>query len=137
MEKSMRIISKADFDRIDDDYKCIFEDVFGKYPEWEGRRAAFLPGEGTALSVEGVHFLVDGDYSHLPWLEKKNAAEGCCYQFAGGYVQVTKIVRLSEEYALENDLYYLDRVEFIQHAKWGTRPGGCALAGSDLREDLR
>lgn len=137
MEKSMRIISKADFDRIGADYKGTFADYHGTHPEWKGRRTAFLPGEGTTLFIEGVHFLVEDDYSHLPILCKLNARVGDCYRFAGGYVQVTKISRLSEEYALEHDLYYLDRVEFIQHAKWGTRPGGCALAGSDLREDLR
>ena len=130
----MKIISKAEFDAIDDGYKTEFRDVLGKRPEWRGRRAAFLPGEGTALSIEGVHFLVDGEYTHLPWLAKANAAEGCCYQFPGGYIQVTRLYRLSEEEALEKDLYSLDRVEYIQHAKWGSVPGGCALAGSDVRE---
>lgn len=121
----MRIISKEEFDRIHKNLKSVYE---GTSPEWKGRRAAFLPGDGYNLSIEGVDFLVDGDYEHLPVLEKENAHVGYCYKFAGGYTQVRKIYRLSEEYAKANELIYLDRVT--------TTDGDFALAGSDLRHDL-
>ncbi len=124
----MKIISKAEFDRIQDDYKGIFEDFQETHPEWKGRRAAFLPGEGTTLSIEGIHFLVDGDYSHLPVLCKANACVGACYQFAGGYTLVKRIYRLSEAQARREKAVYLDRVE--------TDSGDFALPGSDIRSDL-
>lgn len=120
----MKIISKADFDRIPSDYKGIYQDYQGVMPEHKGRRTAFLPGEGTALSIEGVHFLVDGDYSHLPVLHKSNACVGACYQFAGGYTQVKEIYRVSEKYAKDNELMYLDRVI--------TTDADFALPGSDI-----
>lgn len=100
-----------------------------------GRRNVMVGGEhGCTLLTEGVHFLVEDDYEQLPFLEKANAMEGACYRFAGGYLEVTKVYRITEEYALEHDLYGLDRADFIQHAKWGQIHGGCALAGSDVRE---
>ena len=89
---------------------------------------------GCTLLTEGLHFLVEDDYGHLPWLEKANAKVGACYQMPGGYLQVTEIIRYTEEEARERDLYYLDHVRYIQHAKWGTVDGGCALAGSDVRK---
>lgn len=128
----MRIISKEEYAGIGSDYKGIFHDYRRDRPEWKGRRTAFLPGEGTTLSIEGVHFLVDGDYSHLPVIHKSNARVGDCYKFAGGYIEVTKVYRISEEYAREYELIYLDRVDFIQHAEWGTIDGSCALPGSDI-----
>jgi len=124
----MKIISKAEFDRIQDGYKGIFEDFQETHPEWKGRRTAFLPGEGTTLSIEGIHFLVDGDYSHLPTLQKANACVGACYQFAGGCTLVKRIYRLSEAQARQEKVVYLDRVE--------TDGGDFALPGSDIRSDL-
>lgn len=36
---------------------CIYESCSGyDYPEWKGRRVAFLPGHGTTLFIEGVSF---------------------------------------------------------------------------------
>lgn len=105
------------------------------HPYYIGRRNVMVGGKyGSTLLTEGINFLVEDDYSNLPWLEKANAKVGACYQFGGGYIEVTKLYRLSEEEAIEKDLYGLDRVEFIQHAKWGSIPGGCALAGSDVRK---
>ena len=124
----MKIISKEEFDRIQEGYKGIFEDFQETHPEWKGRRTAFLPGEGTTLSIEGIHCLVDGDYSHLPVLTKANACVGACYQFAGGYTFVKRIYRLSEAQARQEKAVYLDRVE--------TDSGDFALPGSDIRSDL-
>ena len=104
-------ISKADFDRIGTDYKGVYMDYQGVFPKRKGRRVAFLPGHGTTLFVEGVHFIVDGDYSHLPVLCKENAEEGAAYQFGGDVLYVNRIYRISEDYANENSLLYLDRVE--------------------------
>lgn len=120
----MRTITKAEWNRIGTDYKGVFHDYQGTHPEHKGRRTAFLPGDGTVLSLEGVHFLVDGDYSHLPILSKDNAVVGCAYQTAGGYQVVHEIYRISEEYAEEHDLMYLDRVT----TSWGD----FALHGSDI-----
>lgn len=104
------------------------------HPYYIGRRNIMVGGEyGPTLLTEGLHFLIDGDYENLPFLEKANAKEGACYRFAGGYIQVTRVYRLTEEEAKEKDLYGLDRADFIQHAPWGSIPGGCALAGSDMR----
>ena len=120
----MRIITKETWDRIGGDYKGTFCDFQGTAPQHKGRRCSFLPGEGTVLFLEGVHFLVDGDYSHLPILSKSNAVVGCAYQSAGGVQFVQNIYRLSEEEAEENGLMYLDRVT--------TTLGDFALPGSDV-----
>ena len=104
-------ISKADFDRIGTDYKGVYMDYQGVFPKRKGRRVAFLPGHGTALYTEGIHFIVDGDYSHLPILCKANAEEGAAYQFGGDVLYVKRIYRISLEYARENHLAYLERVE--------------------------
>jgi hypothetical protein len=53
-------ISKKDFDAIDRDYKFRFVDYQGTHPERKGRWCAFLPGHGTTLFIEGVHFVIDG-----------------------------------------------------------------------------
>lgn len=130
----MKTISKKVFDRIPQDYKGIWGAYNGEKPEWKGRRTAFLPGEGTNLSVEGVHFLVEDEYSHLPWLEKENACAGCCYRFPGGYIEVERVYRLSEDEAMQKGLYCLDRADYIQHAKWGEIHGGCVLPGGEIME---
>lgn len=47
----------------------------------------------------------------LPVLTKSNAVPGCYYDFAGSPNQLLRIYRISEEYAAENQLMFLDRVE--------------------------
>lgn len=116
-------ISKADFDRIGADYKGVYMDYYGTHPQRKGRRVAFLPDHGATLFIEGIHFIVDGDYSHLPILCKENAEEGAAYQFCGDVLYVKRIYRISPEYARENHLAYLDRVE--------TSFWDAALFGSD------
>jgi hypothetical protein len=116
-------ISKADFARIGADYKGIYMDYHGAHPQRKGRRVAFLPGHGTTLFIEGIHFIVDIDCSHLPVLCKDNAEEGAAYQFGGDVLYVKRIYRISEDYANANSLLYLDRVE--------TSAGDFALPGSD------
>ena len=120
----MKTITKEQYSRIGSDYKGIFSDYRGTQPWHKGRRTAMLPGEGTTLSLEGVHFLVEGDYTHLPILSKDNAREGCAFQSAGGYQIVKRVYRISEEQAEAWDLMYLDRVE--------TTMGDFALPGSDI-----
>ena len=120
----MHIITKEQYSHIGSDYKGVFHDYQGIHPEHKGRRTAFLPGDGTVLSLEGVHFLVEGDYSHLPILRKDNAVVGCAYQSAGGYQIVQHVYRLTREQAEEQDCMYLDRVT--------TTMGDFALAGSDI-----
>lgn len=128
------IVSKAEFDKIDRDYKGIWQDYHGDHPEWKGRRVVMSgcitkdPNELGKLLIEGVHFLVEGDYEHLPLLHKSNAKVGEYYQFAGGCTQVLKIYRLSEEEARANECIYLDRVK--------TDFDDFALPGSDLRSDM-
>lgn len=144
MEKRMKIYSKEEWAR--EQYKgrwdpspFILDRVeAGEVPAaYIGRRTVMVGGEhGCTLLTEGIHFLVDGDYSELPWLNKENAMVGACYQFPGGYKQVTEIIRYTEEEAHERGLYYLDHARYIQHAKWGTVDGGCALAGSDVVENF-
>ena len=119
----MMHISKADFDRISADYKGVYMDYHGAHPQRKGRRVAFLPGQGTTLYTEGIHFIVDDDCSHLPILYKENAEEGAAYQFGGSFLYVKRIYRISEDYANENSLLYLERVE--------TSAGDFALPGSD------
>lgn len=116
-------ISKADFDRIPSDYKGVYMDYQGVLPKRKGRRVAFLPGHGTTLFTEGFHFIVDGDYSHLPTLCKDNAEEGAAYQFCGSVEYVKRLYRISEDYARANNLSYLERVE--------TSLGDYALPGGD------
>lgn len=142
MEKQMRIYSREEWAR--QQYKGRWEPSpfimdrveAGEVPAgYIGRRNVMVGGEcGATLLTEGIHFLVEDEYDQLPWLNKQNAIVGACYRFPGGYIELTRLYRLSEEEALEKDLYHLDRVEYIQHAKWGSVPGGCALAGSDVRE---
>ena len=98
-------INKADFDRIGADYKGVYMDYQGVFPKRKGRRVAFLPGHGTTLYTEGIHFIVDGDYSHLPILCKENAEEGAAYQFGGDVLYVKRIYRISREYARETILH--------------------------------
>lgn len=87
----MKVITKKEFDGIPASYKGVFSDYQGTHPEWKGRRTAFLPGEGTVLFIEGVHFLVEGDYSHLPELNKDNAKLLDCYRHGKSYLQVLGI----------------------------------------------
>ena len=95
-----------------------------------GRRNVMVGGpRGCTLLTEGVHFLVDGDYSHLPLLDKSVALEGAWYQFAGGVAHLRRVYRLDEEYAREHQLVYVERVE--------TSIGDFALPGGDIRSDLR
>lgn len=108
------------------------------HPYYIGRRNVMVGGlHGCTLLTEGLHFLVEGEYDQLPWLNKENAKVGACYQAPGGYIEVTKVYRLTEEEAQEMQLYYLDRVDYIQHAEWGSVPGGCALPGSDEFKALK
>ena len=52
----MQQITKAEYDRIGNDFKGVWHDYWGDHPEWKGRRVAFLPGHGTTLFIEGVSF---------------------------------------------------------------------------------
>ena len=96
-----------------------------------GRRNIMVnEGKGLCLLTEGVHFLIEGDYSTLPVLHKGNAMVGAAYQFAGGVTFVQRVYRVSEEQARAEGLMYLDRVT--------TSNGDFALPGSDVfrREEI-
>jgi hypothetical protein len=94
------------------------------HPYYIGRRNVMVnEGRGPCLITEGLHFLVEGDYDNLPVLDKGNAREGAAYQFAGGYMIVHRIYRISDEHAKEHGLLYLDRAE--------TSIGDIAIPGSD------
>lgn len=65
------------------------------------------------------------DPTQLPVLQKSNAVPGCYYAFgSNGWQQLHRVYRISEEYARENELMYLDRCE--------TSAGDFALPGSDV-----
>lgn len=142
MEKQMKIYSKEEWAR--EQYKGRWEpspfnldrvEMGELHPYYIGRRNVMVGSiHGCTLLTEGLHFLVEDEYDELPVLNKENAKVGACYQFPGGYIEVLDIYRLDEETAKERDLYHLDRVAYMQHAKWGTALGGCALPGSDIRK---
>lgn len=71
-----------------------------------------------------IFVAVPQDPEQLPGLEKANAIPGCVYGFAGGAIWLQEIYRISEEYAREHELVYLDRVR--------TSSADCALIGSDV-----
>lgn len=139
IDKPIRMISKEDWAKAQytgqwsdspfnrDRVEC------GELPAYYiGRRNLMVnehDGKGCKLITEGVHFLVENDYSNLPVLHKGNLLVGAAYQFAGGVTFVHRAYRLDEQYAKENELVYLDRVE--------TSHGDFALPGGDVRADLR
>lgn len=50
----MERITISEYNRLPDDWKCIWHAYFGQHREWLGRRTMFLPGHGTTLFIEGV-----------------------------------------------------------------------------------
>lgn len=125
----VRIFKEAEFAQIPDCKKGI----------QNGRRAVVVRnGQDTGYEtiVEGIDFLVEHDYSHLPILNKATAKEDEFFSFGGkDCVLVEKLVRLSEAEAEKQDLYHLDRVRYQRY--WPKNPscpiGSCALPGSDIR----
>ena len=116
-------ISKAEFDRIGADYKGVYMDYQGTHPQRKGRRVAFLPGHGTILYTEGIHFIVDDDCTHLPILCKENAEEGAAYQFGGGVLYVTGFTVSAKNTRMKTACYILSARE--------TSAGDFALPGGD------
>ena len=59
----MIIISKAEWDSIDNDFKGIWHDYYGEKPEWKGKRVVMeeciCPDKTGGLLVEDVHFQID------------------------------------------------------------------------------
>ena len=51
----------------------------------------------------------------LPVLTKSTAQVGRIYQWPGGWVRLTRIIRLTEQEANKNALLYLDHWEGIDH----------------------
>ncbi|MBQ3215564.1 MAG: hypothetical protein IJB11_05535 [Oscillospiraceae bacterium] len=60
----------------------------------------------------------------LPVLDKTTAIPGCYYAWCNSYQITRRVYRISEDYAEENDLMFLDRVE--------TSVADFALPGSDI-----
>lgn len=115
----MKIITREEWDRCqytgrwaDSPY---YRDMVanGELPAYYiGRRDMMVnEGRGPVLITEGVHFLIEGDYSNLPILTKQNALVGAAYQFGDGYHILKRIYRLTEEQAREQGVMYLDRAE--------------------------
>lgn len=106
----MLIISKAEATAIQ------FQKYFskgGEFPELNGRRYYYRQTESGMYEImlEGLHFLVDGDYSHLPTLTKETAHIGAAYAWCDGFQILDELYSISEEYATENWLCYLDRAK--------------------------
>lgn len=128
----MKIYSKEEWDRkqhtgqwADNPWNRSRVEAGELHPYYIGRRYVMVnEGKGPCLITEGVHFLIDGDYSTLPVLNKENAMVGAAYQFAGGVTFVKEIYRLSEEQARREGCMYLDRVK--------TSDGDYAIPGSDI-----
>lgn len=132
----MKIISREAWDR------CQYTGQWGDGPYYQdmvargeipayyiGRRDMMVnEGRGPCLITEGVHFLIDGDYSNLPVLSKENALVGAAYRFGSTYHIVRRIYRLTEEEAQRTGAMYLDRVE--------TTAGDFALPGSDIYQGV-
>ena len=66
----------------------------------------------------------------LPPLTKKNAAPGRVYAWAGGWLKLTRVYRLTEQEANENALLFLDRYEGIDRN--GMTHGGAFHDGDQL-----
>ena len=50
----MKRITQSEYDAIGSDFKGTWQDYYGDYPEWKGRRTAMLAEYGTRLFIEGV-----------------------------------------------------------------------------------
>ena len=120
----MEIISKEYYDKLSKDYKGIFNDFRGDSPELNGRRTWLKKG---VLLTEGVHFLVDGDYSHLPTLCKETAHIGNAYRFCNGYMILNSIETLSDEFMKEHELYYREQFHSTAYFETGVYEMGGAL----------
>ena len=120
----MLTITQEKYNAIPKDYKGTFADYRNEAPQLKGRRTWLTKDErGPVLLLEGVHFLVEGDFSHLPALTKETAADGLAYSWCGtGFQIVEKVYTITEEYAKANHLAYIDRVK--------TTKGDFALSGS-------
>ena len=76
----MLTITQEKYNAIPKDYKGTFADYRNEAPQLKGRRTWLTKDEsGPVLLLEGVHFLVEGDFSHLPALTKETAADGHQY----------------------------------------------------------
>lgn len=134
-ENIVKIYTKKEWER--EQYKGQWSDcpynrdevASGKLPAYYiGRRYVMIGGErGPMLITEGVHFLVEGDYSHLPTLHKSNALVGAMYRNGDGCFKLNRLYRITEEYAREHELTCLERVD--------TTAGDFALPGGDRLQE--
>ena len=128
----MLMISKEKYNAVCRDYKGTFNDYHNEAPHLKGRRTWLTKDENgaTALLIEGVHFLVDGDFSHLPGLTKENACIGFAYGWCDGYQILEKLYSITEEFAEENWLCYLDRATTTAHVAGRVDRHDFAISGS-------
>lgn len=98
----------------------------------DGRRTVAFNGN---TAVEGIDYLVEHDYTHLPVLHKNTARVGEFFTDGYACVQVLELTRLTDKEAWEQDLLYLDRVRTLRRWPGNTRNlTMCyALPGSDIR----
>lgn len=60
----MITITKAQWDKIGNDYKGTFQNYHGDHPEWYGKRVVMStcithnPNENCSLLIEDVHFKI-------------------------------------------------------------------------------
>lgn len=57
-------VSKAEWEKIHNDYKGTWQDYHGDHPEWKGRKVVMSAcvthdcNEKCSLLIEGVHFII-------------------------------------------------------------------------------
>ena len=128
----MLMISKEKYNSVCRDYKGIFNDYHNEAPHLKGRRTWVTKDENgaTALLIEGVHFLVENDFSNLPGLTIENACVGVAYGFCSGYQILERLYSITEEFAEENWLCYLDRATTTAHVAGRVDSHDFAIVGS-------
>lgn len=98
-----------------------------KFNEINGRRTLSRNGETL---VEGVHFLVDGEYDHLPTLDKDNAVVGNAYKFCDGYMILKSVRNVTDEEIKKFQLIYKMQFTAQTFTSGGSYEIGGGLCGS-------
>lgn len=97
------------------------------FKEIDGRRTFSQNGK---ILVEGVHFLVNGEYDHLPTLDKDNAVVGNAYKFCDGYMILKSIRTVTDEEIKKFQLRFKMQFTAQSHTSGGSYEIGGGLSGS-------